>query len=366
MTGSRRSSAEAMKQKDKKKQRPRQAERLKNVQMPDLDALDDVREKAEYKTRRTAEKQHQKNKRTTLLIPGRILEVKSNYSYLVEAGDKLYEATLSGRLKQFSYSSKALSAVGDRVELDISGDPHFRIENILPRANTLSRYAEGNFQKEIILAANIDQVIITASWRQPLIKPGLIDRYICIAALQNTFPVIVVNKIDLCEDRGELQETIGYYRDSGYVALCTSVVSGEGMEELREVLKGKDSVFSGQSGTGKSSLINWLEPGLELRTAEVSDYNDKGKHTTTQAILLPWSFGGHLLDTPGIKTVNLHREAKAEIPRVFPGFADLAPNCRFRDCTHTHEDDCAVLEALEADKIPIGRYESYLRIMESL
>ncbi len=355
-----------MKQKDRKQQRPPAEERLKNVRMPDLDGLDDVRETAQYKTLRTAEKQHHKFKRTTELIPGRILEVKTNYSYLVEAGDKLYEATLSGRLKQFSYASKALSAVGDRVELDISGDPNFRIENILPRVNALSRYAGGSFQKEIILAANIDQVIITSSWRMPLIKPGLIDRYICIAALEDITPVIVINKIDLCEDRVELEETVGYYRESGFPLLCTSVETGEGMEALRALLKDRESVFSGQSGTGKSSLINWLEPGLELRTAEVSDFNEKGKHTTTQAILKPWSFGGHLLDTPGIKTVNLHRDAKAEIPKVFPGFGELADNCRFRDCTHTHEDDCAVLTAYEADLIPVERYESYLRIMDSL
>lgn len=355
-----------MKQKDRKKQQPQAGERLKNVQVPDLDGLDDVRETAHYKTLRTADKQHHKYKRGTQLIPGRILEVKTNYSYLVEVENKLYTATLSGRLKQFSYASKALSAVGDRVELDISGDPHFRIENILPRVNTLSRYAEGSFQKEIIVAANIDQVVITASWRMPLIKPGLIDRYVCIAALQNIQPVIVINKIDLCEDRAELEETVGYYRESGYPLLCSSVVSGEGMEELRALLKDRDSVFSGQSGTGKSSLINWLEPGLELRTAEVSDFNEKGRHTTTQAVLKPWSFGGHLLDTPGIKTVNLHRDAKSEIPKVFPGFSDLAVNCRFRDCTHTHEDDCAVLAAHAEGRIPLERYESYLRLLDSL
>lgn len=336
------------------------------MRMPDLDGLDDLREKAEYKSLRTAEKQQQKYKQETELVSGRILEVNSNYSYLVEVGDKLYTATLSGRLKQFSYASRALSAVGDRVELDISGDPHFRIENILPRTNALSRYAGGGFQKEIILAANIDQVIITSSWRMPMIKPGLIDRYLCIAALEEISPVIVINKIDLCEDREELEETIGYYRQSGYAIYCTSIISGEGMEDLRAALKDKDSVFSGQSGTGKSSLINWLEPGLDLRTAEVSDYNEKGKHTTTQTILRPWSFGGHLLDTPGIKTVNLHRDAISEIPKVFPGFAELAPNCRFRDCIHQHEEDCAVLDAYEADKIPVERYESYLRLMDSL
>jgi ribosome biogenesis GTPase len=138
------------------------------------------------------------------------------------------------------------------------------------------------------------------------------------------------------------------------------------MPELREALKDKDSVFSGQSGTGKSSLINWLEPGLDLDTAEVSDFNEKGKHTTSQSILIPWSFGGHILDTPGIKTINLHSDAKPMLPKIFPGFSKLAERCRFRDCTHSHEEDCSVLDALEAGNIPLERYESYLRIMDSL
>lgn len=355
-----------MKQKDKKRQTISVDEKLKNISIPDLDVLEDVREQAAYKTLRSAHKQHDKHKGNMQLIRGRILEIKSNYRYIVETAEKTYTASLSGRLKQFSYNSKALSAVGDIVELDISHTPDSRIENILPRKNTLSRYGEGGYQKEIILAANIDQVIITSSWRMPLIKPGLIDRYLCIAALEGLEAVIVINKIDLCEDRAELEETIAYWRDCGFTVLCTSVLSGEGMMEFKAALKDRDSVFSGQSGTGKSSLINYLEPELKLATAEVSDWSEKGKHTTTQSILIPWSFGGHLLDTPGIKTVNLHADAKAEIPKIFPGFASLCDQCRFRDCTHTHEEDCAVLAALDKDLIPIERYDSYLRILDSL
>ncbi|MDP2174207.1 MAG: ribosome small subunit-dependent GTPase A [Candidatus Cloacimonadaceae bacterium] len=354
-----------MKQKDKKK-RTRYTGRLRAISLPDLDILDDEREKSEYKTLRAAHKQQKSFKSGMELLHGRITEIMSNYLYVVEAGGTYYNASLCGRMKQFIYGSQALSAVGDYVQLDISHAPNHRIENILPRKNTLSRFTGGSFQKEIILAANIDQVIITVSWRMPMIKPGLIDRYLCIAALQNISPVIVINKIDLCEDHEELEETISYYRQIGIPILCTSIISGEGMEELRSLVKDRDSVFSGQSGTGKSSLINWLQPGLNLLTAEVSDYNEKGRHTTTQAILIPWSFGGHLLDTPGIKTVNLHSEDKALIPKVFPGFDTIALNCRFRDCSHTCEEDCAVLQALEADIIPIERYDTYLRILSSL
>jgi ribosome biogenesis GTPase len=319
-----------------------------------------------YKTLRTAHKQHDSYKENLELIPGRIAEIRSNYSYLVESGGTYYPASLSGRLKQFSYGSRALSAVGDYVQLDVSNAPIYRVEHIAPRRSTLSRYAGGTFQKEIILAANINQVVITSSWRLPMFKPGLIDRYLCISALEGISALVVVNKIDLCEDRSEAEGEISYYRESGIRVILSSAETGEGMEELREALKDRDSVFSGQSGTGKSTLINWLEPHLNLPTNEVSDFNEKGRHTTTQALLIPWSFGGHLLDTPGIKTVNLHSDAAPEIPRVFPGFDRWHPRCRFRDCSHTHEADCAVLKALERGDLPLGRYESYLRLKESL
>jgi len=172
--------------------------------------------------------------------------------------------------------------------------------------------------------------------------------------------------VDLCEDRGKLEETVSYYKTVGYTLLYTSALTGEGVDELHELLKNRDSVFSGQSGTGKSSIINRLEPSLNLPTAEVSNYNEKGKHTTTRTILIPWSFGGHLLDTPGIKTIHLDKEAKSQIPRIFPGFASLAPLCYFNDCTHTHEEHCAVLSALEEGKIPTSRYLSYVSLMNSL
>lgn len=337
-----------------------------NISLPDLDILDDIKDAAEYKTARTHEKSKHSFKNGMDLADGRITEIKSNYLYLVEARGEVFTASMSGRLKQFLYQSQALAAVGDRVSLDTSNAPDYRIEQMQTRKNSLIRYGTGTFQKEIILAANIDQVIITSSWRMPVFKPGLIDRYLCIAAIQGITPVIVINKIDLMEDEEEFEELTAYYRDIGIPLFCTSIITGQGMPELKALLANKDSVFTGHSGTGKSSLINYFEPTLKLATAEVSDHNEKGKHTTTQAILKPWSFGGHLLDTPGIKTISLHNDHKSFIPKVFPGFDRWHPNCRFRDCSHIHEDDCAVLEALEADKLPIERYDSYVSIYQGL
>lgn len=354
-----------MKQKDKKRS-IRQSGKLTQLNLPDMDILDDLDPEKGYKTRRSGHKSDVSYKRGMQLEKGRIREIKSNYQNIVELGKELIVASLSGRLKQFQFETHILCSVGDYVEVDVSNVPDYRIEHILPRRNTLSRYGGGSYQKQVIVAANIDQVVITVSWRQPLIKPGLIDRYLCIAAIDGLDPIIVINKMDLCEFEEDVDELTQYYRRIGIPVVLCSTITGRGIPELKDLLRDKDSVFSGQSGTGKSSIINALEPDLELATGEISNFNEKGRHTTTQAILLPWSFGGHLLDTPGLKTVNLHSDSKKLIPSVFPGFAEYAAKCRFRDCTHTHEEQCGVLEALEADLIPIERYDSYQRLYESL
>ncbi|HNX36828.1 MAG TPA: ribosome small subunit-dependent GTPase A [Candidatus Cloacimonadota bacterium] len=354
-----------MKQKDKKKI-TRKTGKLSQLNMSDTEFLDDLDVSSAFKARRSAHKSGTSYKTGMTLKTGRVREIMTNYQNVVEMDGQTVVASLSGRLKQFQFETHILTAVGDNVEVDISNAPDYRIEQIMPRHNTLSRYGGGSFQKEVIVAANIDQVVITVSWRMPLIKPGLIDRYLCIANIDGLSPIICINKMDLCEYEEDVEELTAYYRKLEIPVVLCSVVSGRGIEELKELLKGKDSVFSGQSGTGKSSLINAIEPGLELATGEVSDFNEKGRHTTTQAVLLPWSFGGHLLDTPGLKTINLHSDSKKLIPRVFPGFAELSENCRFNDCTHTHEEHCAVLEAVENDTLPIERYDSYVRIWQSL
>ena len=354
-----------MKQKDKK-QTKRDNNKLSNIVVEDLDYYDDIQVSATSKGKRTSEKHGVSYKNDMDLKTGQVVEIKSNYMAIVRIEEQDYVCTVGGRLKQFKFETHMLLAVGDRVEVDFIPEHGFRIEQILPRRNTLSRFSDAAFQKEIIVAANIDILVITVSWLRPMLKPGLIDRYLCLAVLHKITPVICLNKMDLCLDLDKAQAQMKYYESLGLHVIYASTLTSLGMLNLKQLLTGKDTVFSGQSGTGKSSLINWLEPELNLKVDEVSDYNDKGKHSTTQSKLVKWSFGGNLIDTPGLKTVNLHHNQKAEIPLVFPGFSDYAPKCYYRSCQHTHEADCAVLQAVEMGEIPASRYDSYLRIMESL
>ncbi len=355
----------SMKQKDKKITK-RLKENFSNVVIEDGDYYDDLQSDTTSKAKRTSEKSRASLKNNLKLKRGRVVEVKSNYLNIVRIDEQEYSCTLSGRLKQYLFKTKLLTAVGDWVEVDFTNEPDYRIEEVLPRHNTLSRFTENSYQKEIIVASNIDYLVITASWLMPMLKPGLIDRYLCIAAMNQLNPVISLNKIDLCVDLAEAEQAMAYYKKLDIPVVFTSALTLQGMDELKKLLTNKDSVFSGQSGTGKSSLINCLEPDLNLATSEVSNFNEKGKHTTSQARLIKWSFGGNLVDTPGLKTVNLHREQKDQIPNVFPGFGDYYEQCYFRNCTHEHENDCAVRKAVEQGHIPIERYDSYLRIMESL
>jgi ribosome biogenesis GTPase len=354
-----------VRQKDKKRN-IRYRGRLRNISLPDVDILDSEPEFTDYKTERKDSKRDNIYKSDAVLKEGRVMEIMSNYNCSVQLADELISASISGRLKQFKSRATGILAVGDYVQVDVSQKPDYRVENILPRTNSLIRYSGGTFQKEIPLAANIDRLIITVSWRKPIFKAGLIDRYLILANLHKVKPILVMNKVDLCEYREDIDEELSQYRQLGIKTILTSAVTQEGIDELKDELKGKDSVFSGHSGAGKSSLINVLMPGLELLTAPVSEYNEKGKHTTTQAVMIPWDFSGHLIDTPGIKTINLHRDLKELLPKLFPGFDRLYPKCKFRDCSHIHEEGCAVIAAVENDELHIERYDSYLWILDNI
>ncbi|MDR2116827.1 MAG: ribosome small subunit-dependent GTPase A [Planctomycetaceae bacterium] len=231
------------------------------------------------------------------------------------------------------------------------------IERVEPRHGSISR--ESKHRKHVIVT-NVDQILIVASADQPAFKPNLIDRLLLTAEQTGVKPIICINKIDLV-DKAELQPIIGVYAQMGYKIILLSAETGFGMERLRQQLIDRESVVTGQSGVGKSSLLNMIDPALNLRVADLGS-TQKGQHTTTTTELHHLSFGGFVVDTPGLRQFMLWNIIPEE---VFGLFRDLRPyenRCRFPDCTHSHEDDCAVKNAVAEGRLDLRRYESYLAI----
>ncbi|MHC4715858.1 MAG: ribosome small subunit-dependent GTPase A [Planctomycetota bacterium] len=228
------------------------------------------------------------------------------------------------------------------------------------RGKRRGRYEDAGAEKVIV--ANMDDLLIVVATREPPTRPGLIDRFCIIAERGEMEPIVVFNKIDLADpDAAVLAEL-----EAGDVRIvCCSAVTGEGLEELRSAIRDRRSVLAGASGVGKSTLVNALVPGAELATREVRAKDQRGRHMTASATVHALPAGGVIVDTPGIRELATGIDA-AELPWYFPEMADLAGDCRFNNCTHTHEPDCAVRDAVEAERIPMRRYHSYLRILETL
>ncbi len=353
-----------MPQKKDKKKLKRKNIKIRNIR---ADSIDEFYEEANIPINKSVKKNQNRTEKSLKnkmqLVKGQVIEIMTNNYCRVEFDGKTAEVSLSGRLKQLKSGMRNILAVGDFVNVDISDIP--RIEEILPVKNKLSRFMKNKFHTEIIMASNIDQIIITASYRNPDLKLGLIDRYLCIAEINNIKPVICINKIDLADSIEKVEEELTFYRKLGIEIVLTSAEKNINLDKLRDLLKGKDSVFTGHSGAGKSSLINKLQSGILQKIGDISTVN-KGQHTTSSSVMIKWQFGGHLIDTPGIKILGLDSENKNILPKVFPGFKSLYPYCKFKNCSHTHEIGCEVKTAVEANEFDAERYESYLRILESL
>jgi ribosome biogenesis GTPase len=280
--------------------------------------------------------------------------------------DKIIACTLPGAFKKDKNRIKNLITVGDIVHFELSSPQEGSIISIEERKSTLSRADHLSRRKEQLLAANIDQVLITVSVIAPPLKPAIIDRYIIAAEKGGMEPIIIVNKIDLLQKGSPEEQTyqllLSTYQALNIPILPLSAATGEGLDALREVMKDKSSVFSGQSGTGKSSLINAMTQ-LNLATADLTTKTNKGSHTTTTARLLPLPFGGWCIDTPGIRSFGLWRLDKDEVEGYFPEILKHSLECKYPSCLHLNEPGCAVRKAVEEGAVSPLRYESYQKLI---
>ena len=230
------------------------------------------------------------------------------------------------------------------------------IERVEPRHGVLTRASR---RREHVLVANVDQAAIVVSLVEPELKPHLIDRYLALAQQGGLKPLVLLNKADRV-DSADFQPLIGAYAQLGFTAMLTSATTGLGVDRLRQELRGRATVFSGQSGVGKSSLLNAVEPGLGLAVKSVSESTSKGRHTTTYAQLIKLASGGWVVDTPGVRQLSLWDVRPEEVEGFFIEFRPFVPLCDFPDCTHTHETGCAVKNAVDRRMISERRYRSYL------
>ena len=310
------------------------------------------------------------------LLDGLIIKAQSGFFTVhTDGGD--FTCRVRGRLKKKRRDTD-LIAIGDRVRISLIEDGSGMIEEIAERERALARLAPSGrdtrrwdrdgylSEREQVIVANPDQVVFVFSCAEPAPRLRMLDRLLVGAEVQRIPVIVCANKIDLVS-RQEAQSLFGIYHEIGYPVLYTSAITGEGVDELRDALEGKLSALVGPSGTGKTSLLNVIQPGLGLRVREVSQAarkGRKGRHTTVVPQLVPLDMGGWVADTPGLRALALFDVDPEELDAYFPDIAPLVAHCRFSDCTHTVELDCAVIQAVEDGRVSRHRYESYVRLRD--
>ncbi len=284
--------------------------------------------------------------------------------YEVETDEGRIRCRIRGRLRLKGVRSTNPVVVGDEVECRADEQGDWTIVDIAPRRNYVIRRASNLSKESHIIAANIDRALLMVTLFSPVTAREFVDRFLITCEAYKVPVTIILAKADTlgaaAEEAADFEQTYGR---AGYDIIRLSSLTGEGVDEVRELLRGRTTLLSGNSGVGKSTLIGSLLPGVEVRTGEISDSHRKGRHTTTFSTMYPVD-GGYVIDTPGIKGFGLIDIDDAELCRYFPEMMRLAPQCRFYNCTHTHEPGCAVREAVERGEVAWSRYESYLKILD--
>jgi ribosome biogenesis GTPase / thiamine phosphate phosphatase len=304
------------------------------------------------------------------MIQGTVIKSTGSwYSVRREDDGKPVQCRIVGKFRLDDMNLTNPVAVGDKVLFELEAEDKGSIKKILPRQNYVARQSPRKKHDIHLLAANIDQALLFVTIVEPNLKQGFIDRFLLTTEPHDIPTVIVFNKADVYgeADLALFKEMKNIYEKIGYTVLLISSTEGVGLEELRTILKDKTTMISGQSGVGKSSAVNAIQPQMVLKTGEISDYSGKGQHTTTFAEMFNLSFGGYLIDTPGIKTLAFNNLEPMDVAHNFREFFKLSDNCRFgRSCLHRNEPHCAVKEALEKEEVSHLRYKNYKSILEEV
>ena len=302
------------------------------------------------------------------LIKGLVCKSTGSWYKVDIAGNQQLDCRLVGKLKLSKTGATNPVAVGDEVMLELEEGQAGQglIREILPRRNYLIRKSVHKTGQAHIIASNLDQVLVIASLTLPRTSLGFIDRMLVSAESYGIPARIIFNKCDLLseDELAYAEDLAAMYGDIGYPALITSVAEEKNLDAFAALLRGKTSLLSGHSGVGKSSLVNAIFPGLNLSTQEISDFANKGKHTTTFAEMHHLDENSRIIDTPGIKELGLMDMEDDPLSHYFPEMRPYAEDCRFYNCSHVHEPGCAVIQAVEKGLLPLTRYESYLSMLE--
>lgn len=304
---------------------------------------------------------------TTMGITGKVIQSTGKW-YKVSVNGDVIDCRIPGRFRLLDTGDTNPIAVGDQVDLTVGDDGKGMIDEIHDRKNYIPRKATRSGRDEQILVANIDRAWVVQSIKMPTVKRGFIDRFLVACEAYEIPAGVIINKTDLLNEsnRRELDSITDTYTSIGYPVLHTSIEKPDTIRTLREETKNRTSVLVGHSGVGKTSLINSLDPGIDLSVGDVSSYSEKGKHTTTYARLLELDNGGFIVDTPGIKEFGLVNIEPYELSLFFPEMREPRQDCKFNNCTHNHEPKCGVVDAFERGEIDPERYHSYLNMLDGI